>query len=389
MNRWHRVLGRAIYTLVVLHLLFYNYFLIASSIWLRRFFAPVVFCGVIASFCLHGLAGTAAAAARAWSYRIFFVTHLVAAFGVPPLIFFHAPPARLYMGEALFIFLLDFATRKLTTITAPVTAERVAHDSSLIKLSLSIPPHRLTSFQARPGSHVYINIPPGASTALPNLSSRISSFLYNPFTVASAEVTTDAGTLTLVARTREGPITTYLSALATSDVKTSFDIEGPYGSAGRNFDALVSSGASRILLVAGGVGATFAVPIYHALRETPHLSATVQLVWAIRHVADATWATSAGGSLLDDEQVQLYLTGDDDDRTEEVEMSSLGASRRMGSRRPDLGKIVDDLFRQGGEDKVAVLVCGPAGMARGVRERVRPWVRKGRSVWWHDESFGW
>jgi hypothetical protein len=58
-------------------------------------------------------------------------------------------------------------------------------------------------------------------------------------------------------------------------------------------------------------------------------------------------------------------------------------------KRPELGKIIDTTFRKGTEETVAVLVCGPAEMSREIKARVRPWVMKGRSVWWHDESFGW
>ena len=60
-----------------------------------------------------------------------------------------------------------------------------------------------------------------------------------------------------------------------------------------------------------------------------------------------------------------------------------------GMERPDLGKIVDEVFRAGNEERVAVLVCGPARMARELRKHVGKWVGRGREVWFHDESFGW
>jgi hypothetical protein len=60
-----------------------------------------------------------------------------------------------------------------------------------------------------------------------------------------------------------------------------------------------------------------------------------------------------------------------------------------GRERPDLRKIVDGTFRHGNEERVAVLVCGPKQMARELREQVGRWVKKGRDVYFHDESFGW
>lgn len=57
--------------------------------------------------------------------------------------------------------------------------------------------------------------------------------------------------------------------------------------------------------------------------------------------------------------------------------------------RPDLRAIVDRTFRHGDHERVAVLVCGPAGMAKELRAHVDTWVTRGRDVWWHDEAFGW
>lgn len=69
--------------------------------------------------------------------------------------------------------------------------------------------------------------------------------------------------------------------------------------------------------------------------------------------------------------------------------SDSGLRIRGGYARPDFGKIVDEVFRMGGEERVAVFVCGPAGMAGDVRREVGRWVAKGRDVWFHDEAFGW
>jgi NAD(P)H-flavin reductase len=156
--------------------------------------------------------------------------------------------------------------------------------------------------------------------------------------------------------------------------------------------------------VAGGVGSSFIVPIYKAIiQDNP--SANVQFVWAIRTAGEATWPVSVSKpgekSIMDDDRVQLFLTsdmsagGDPEGDGEGVELRDLPQRRsRLASssgarRRPDLQKIVDDTFRHGQGEKIAILVCGPSEMARELRERVTPWVMKGRDVWWHDESFGW
>jgi len=60
-----------------------------------------------------------------------------------------------------------------------------------------------------------------------------------------------------------------------------------------------------------------------------------------------------------------------------------------GREKPNLRKIVDETFRHGREERIEVLVCGPAQMARELRTHVGRWVEKGREVFFHDESFGW
>ncbi|PTB69221.1 hypothetical protein BBK36DRAFT_2594 [Trichoderma citrinoviride] len=434
-NRYHRVLGRVIYALVAAHIVFYNVFFILSGIWVKRFFAPVVFCGVLAAVALHALMGTALVRVRRFSYRVFFITHLGVALLAPVLLFFHAHSARLYVAESLLVFLLDIAVRKIG-ITHTASTVEIVPGTNLIKITAPMPAHKIDKFRSRPGSHVYLSLPPeGRTSQHPVSKSFIFDLLFNPFTVASASQ--DNQTITLVARRRTGPMTNMLSQVAspsssssssTASLPTSaypgdtnnnntitLAIEGPHGAIGKHFQHLLTWGASRILLVAGGVGATFALPLYHALqRELP--SSHIHFVWAIRSAADATWAMAplagagAGGgddekSLLDDDNVHLYLTenimGHDAPTTtttpspSSIELQDMhGASRRRqssssNSRRPNFQRIVDDLFRHGADEKVAILVCGPDEMARDVRRRVGPWVFKGREVWWHNESFGW
>lgn len=404
-NRYHRVLGRIIHSLLVLHFLFYNYYFFVAAVWLKRFFAPVVFCGVVASVVLNALTTTSLARVRQYSYRLFFVVHVASAILIPILIFFHAPSVRLYLAEALVVLFLDLGVRKATTITAPSTVE-IIPGTNLVKVSSALPLRRLSSFKAVPGSHIYLSVPSGSRI---DAGSGVFDFLYNPFTVASVDES--RGSITLVARVRNGPMTLFLSHFAASSPvppadprKIPLAIEGPYGTMGKQLHDLLDWGAARILIVAGGVGATFALPVYRAIRqELP--STKTQLIWAIRGAGDATWAISSGGSgedrsMLDDDNVHIFLTGDMDvtDGAETassgaIEMGALSRGSQLAAtrnrRRPQLDKIIDGTFRQGLEEPVAVLVCGPAEMAREARRCVRPWVMRGRTVWWHSESFGW
>ncbi|KAK5995663.1 putative metalloreductase AIM14-like protein [Cladobotryum mycophilum] len=409
LNRYHRVLGRIVYGLLLFHIVLYNNFFLQNSIWMSRFFKPVIFMGHLLAFSFHSLAGTAMASLRRYSYRLFFITHLTVALYVPALVFFHATSARIYVVEAAVVFIFDLAARKMGTVTTPSTVETIS-GTDLVKVSVPLPAEKAEKFRSLPGSHIYLNIPPTGRTAKhPSSKSLVFDFLYNPFTVAS--VKEDNSGIAFVARRRNGPMTNVLNDFASpsssGETKVSLAIEGPYGEMGKHFQNLLTWSPTRILLVAGGVGATFTVPLYHAI-QTDLPAAKIQFVWAIRTPGDATWAISTGDDkkLLEDENVQLYLTGDlglanDADNaagagTTTVELDAMFRDSRRGRftsehnrKRPDIQKIVDDAFRQGLQDKVAVLVCGPTEMTWEVRRHVRPWVMKGRDVWWHNESFGW
>lgn len=416
-NRYHRVLGRVIYTLLICHIVLYNAYFLYAGIWFKRFFAPVVFWGVLASLLMHALFGTATTYIRNISYRMFFVTHLIAALFIPVLIFFHAPHSRIYIVFSVVIFVIDLGVRRATTVTAAATIEPIP-GTKLMKVAVPVPQQKLERFRAAPGSHIYLSLPPaGRNSSTPSSTSPMFDFLYNPFTVAS--VTDDNSSINLVVRQRHGPMTDVISQFASkaqqaqSQMTVPLAIEGPYGVMTSKYQQLITSGINRVLLIAGGVGATFSMPIYHAIQNDMP-TARIQLVWAIRSAGDATWAVlppTDGKTLLKDASVQLFLTGDVTAPASEtrsnpqpgsssagpaVEMNRLHPDRKRPGRltsqnrkRPDLQKVIDEAFRLSREEPVAILVCGPKEMAAEARKYVRTWAMKGRDVWWHNESFGW
>ncbi|PHH73186.1 hypothetical protein CDD82_5612 [Ophiocordyceps australis] len=408
LNSLHRLLGRIIYGLVLVHALLYNYYFLVTAIWLKRFFALVVFCGVIAFGLITALIITSTSSIRALSYRLFFITHIVSALLIPLLIFVHAPSARLYLVETLIVYFLDRALRTATAVTSPATIHPVP-GTSLVKISLALPARKLARFAAAPGSHVYLSI---RLDTLPQDQGAWSLFtflfLYNPFTLASVDQIKN--TLTLVARVRSGPMTTTLACYASSSNPSpahgqlSLTLDGPYGAMTHLLDNLLRWGAARVLFFAGGVGATFIFPVYRALQaESP--SAKTQLIWAVRGAADVACAlpdSSAASSILRDKNLDLFITRESDMVQESentpggaVEMTAIPPSdnsplvSKPHHQRPDIKQIVNDAFRQGTEERIAILVCGPADMAKTLRQSVRPWVMRGRQVWWHDENFAW
>lgn len=402
LNHWHRLLGRIIYFFLLLHATWYLNFFVQAGILYQRLTATVVIIGIVAFSLINVIATTALETVRRWSYRVFFVLHLLIGVTLMPLLFFHAKPLRIYTCEALTLFIFDIVCRNLDTVTGFATVTSIPH-TKLLQLKIPVPLSKIERFRAAPGQHVYLSIPP-ESTPAKNPAS-IHQLLFNPFTIADVS----GNSITLVLRALHGPTTKAISTLANlRKAKPPINIEGPYGSS-RRFPHLPSK-YDRILLVAGGVGATFILPIYKDLREQMDAEAIspdrLTFTWSMRSGAEASWATELEteevDSLENDENVKIYITGSSlrdrvfDPEDGSVELDELQDKEEEGwikanggKERPDLRRIVDEVFRTGSEERVAVLVCGPVGMARELRKQVGKWVGKGREVWFHDESFGW
>lgn len=248
-----------------------------------------------------------------------------------------------------------------------------------------------------------------------------------------------------------------------------------------------------MLLVAGGIGATFILPVYERIKEMVLQEAMgpsqVHLVWCMRDAAEAGWVEDRSGgvspveegfpgtstsndrgkgvsrdndnenglgtgsgsgnggagsrgtpsptakgfakslhhhpqhstsrssqptsqrlfSAPEDSNVKIFITGKSNQGygnqymgsgNEGAELEELNSRARNGGdeeetfnkverSRPDLARIVDGIFSYGSEERVAVLVCGPSGMAQELRSHVGRWVGRGREVWFWDEAFGW
>ncbi|KAK3357853.1 ferric reductase like transmembrane component [Lasiosphaeria hispida] len=438
-NRWHRALGWC-YFLILLHGAFYlNYYIQVGGLT-AALFRPVPALGVLGLLGMTLLSTTALGVFRRYSYRIFYLTHLVVGLSLPVVIWFHVPHGRVYMAESLLVLLIDVSMRRFLCVKCPAAIETVP-GTSLISVKATVPPAKIRQFANHPALHLYLSIPsrsrPGRDCLSPsNLALALTA---NPFTVAA--VNEEARELTLVARQMKGPMTKALTKLASlhapdSTGRGTLRIDGPYGAAA-HFPRWATAAFDTVLLVAGGVGGTFVVPLYEQIvREVPAATTRVELVWVVRDASEAACilprSTSVEGTTVldgDERKIRLFITGakkegsssssstSDSSRVsleglledgDDLEMDHLGLEKSgEGSRllvadrnlktkveeqyvRPDLQEIVDGVFGQSRyHPRVAVVVCGPQQMARDVRMAVGGWVWKGRDVWFHSEGFGW
>ncbi|KAJ5249111.1 hypothetical protein N7468_000562 [Penicillium chermesinum] len=384
---WHQVCGRIIMMFFIAHGL------------LTRLRSRHAITGLMAIGLMSILMSTSIQLVRRWSYRVFFLFHLVIGLVVLPILFFHAKPLAIYTSEALAIFIVDRVLRRLATIIEPATITRIPH-TDLLKVQISIPESRLARYQGSYAQHVFVGFPSDRRFG------EVNRLLSNPFTIADVS----NGELTLILRAGRGPTTQTLWSHADKYIsKLMVSLEGPYSIK----ESIVARALEhdRILLVAGGIGATFMIPIYQALVE--HLEGQdsglerLNFTWALRSAAEGEWAADIGGIFRENAPIQVYLTrqgqpfiqeqlSDSAPLAENMEMGDFEPSEagmiggvKAAIGRPDLRKIVDDMFGHHAHERIAVLFCGPQEMARDLRLSMSPWVDQGRTVFWHQESFGW
>lgn len=409
LNPYHRLLGRIIVLFMAIHAGLYLNFYVQKDLLSKRIRDWDVILGLLAVSSALVLSTTALAQIRSYNYRLFFYVHVMMSASLLPILFLHVKHLRWYIVEAAAVYALLVLQRNISQSS---THASVALLPETDLVSISVPMDKKFNSQTyRPGQHVYL--------ALPSLPQKLR---LNPFTIANLPAREHE--IQLVARVLSGT-TALLSDFAARSQPTKLLIEGPYGAAEffPNFAKF-----QRILFVAGGVGATFIMPIYRNLLQQSKQngdSPRLRFVWAVSSLADASWGIRTlkqeHKSLPD--SFQLYLTrnqsmeistkrsatrpavindtGEDDEielgeRSELLRGDSMDDAPSESNKiqdvkqsRPHLPSIVDEVFSHNSAEKVAVLVCGPSGMGKSLRKEVGRWVYRGRDVFWHNEDFGW
>ncbi|KIW20511.1 hypothetical protein PV08_01086 [Exophiala spinifera] len=431
LNVYHRLLGRVVHAFLAAHAVLYLRFF-AQMGWLeKRVRDWDVRFGLLAFWALNALALLSVPAIRRRAYHaLFWRSHVVLGVAVPLFVFAHVKYTRVYVAQVAIVWAVNFVVRTraseigqvtcenvqgtiatTTTTTTPIggtvtTGTERTKTSVLVKVKI-IAKKGGRLAKATPGQHVFLHSSSGGGGVAAK----------NPFTIVS--VTTEANKegveLVLVVRGLGGPGTKGLADLAKTGKKVDMRVEGPYGNAHDDVDRLVNAGtASPVLLVAGGVGATYTIPIYMSLlnhaRKTGKRQGILEMVWLVKGVGDAAWGVEILRQLHDERiDVDLYITGEDPDPSlaqgsdlpSEPEIH--GLKIHAVGRRPDLTPEVDGFFTASasnggdvhhalsdeGAAEVNVFVCGPSSLSADLRKVVGRHVGgKGRQVRWIEEAFG-
>lgn len=379
-NIIHRRLGEFMCLLAILHgisfILVWYFFLFPRVSFLQLLSEKIIWLGLATLACYESLYFTSLASFRQRFYEVFLASHVFLQFGALGFLFFHHHGSRPYVGVALGIIVLDRvlfrAFIKRRTIRADLT---VLEDGETVLLSAnwSIPNRTFLSrmvnhdilYGWQPTEHIYVSIPSLGGT---------HALQAHPFTIFSAAPDSskpDAHAwLDLIIRAHSG-FSSHLLRHAISHPTTPLQVDGSYGSH-HAIELLHASSFS--VVVAGGSGVAVAYPLLWSLLHSEHKTDVV-FVWVIHNALHLEWL---GQERLD----ELKALG--------AELVIPGPTDRDG--RPDVGGLVKDVVqrrRVGRDDSVGVVVSGPDGMNRGVRNACAEMVGEGLDVGVAVEKFGW
>ncbi|KIX09938.1 uncharacterized protein Z518_01019 [Rhinocladiella mackenziei CBS 650.93] len=400
LNAYHRLFGRMIHVLLVAHAILYIRFFMQMNVLEKRLGDRDVRLGIAAFWTLNFLGILSLPSIRRKIYhKVFYRSHALLSILFLPIVFFHVPYTRFYVVQAGVIWFLSGFMRMKTSAKAQARCEKI-HGTKLVSVRFDADKKsNLGLAHAAPGQHVYVH--------------RTGKDPKTPFTIASlrpADTDVVGGLqVQLVARNTGGPQTSWLEAMATNESQIELLIEGPYGEASNYMPSLLEAVDQPVLLIAGGVGATYTLPIYSALVSSRRGGATaigkgkgkIKMVWMVRTPADAAWGIEILNYLHDvDLDVDVYITTPSTDM--DIHADTKGPSKkeedegirihRLG-RRPKLMPLIDNFFSSISSppsSSAAVLLCGPSSLSRDAHKAVGNHVLKsqGTRVEWFEEVFG-
>jgi NAD(P)H-flavin reductase len=394
LNIFHRRVGEVMCLEALLH------FLGMVAVWygmlrhlgftLAKFlFNRVVLLGLAAFIAYELIYFTSLGSFRQRWYEVFLALHIVLQVAGLVFLWFHHHTSRPYVGISLAIFLVDRLVYRLwlKSSTHEATLTVLEDDETILlssnwDVSTRSPALRLLSHNMKhgwaPNEHTLISVP-----AL----SRKHALQSHPFTIFSAAPNThhftqdDQGShawFTLLIRAQaESGFTAQLLTYARTHPQTRIRLDGPYGSS-HALDLLRSS--STAVLVAGGSGIAVAYPLlYSLLAPSPHDAETalaksgrkVKLLWITHSPSHRLW-------IPEDKLKELQDWG----------LDVLFPPPTALAGRPNVRSVVGE-WVDAEAGRSGVVVSGPEGLVRDVRNTCAWKMMEGRDVGVSVEKFGW
>lgn len=389
LNIFHRRVGEVMCFEALLH------FLGMVAVWygmlrhlgftLAKFiFNRVVLLGLAAFIAYELIYFTSLGSFRQRWYEIFLALHIGLQIAGLVFLWFHHYTSRPYVGISMAIFLIDRLVYRiwLKSSSHPATLT-VMDDEETLLLSANWEVEDSKSALApknmrhgwKPNEHIFISVPD---------LSRKHAIQSHPFTIFSAAPTTTQDAdgkhawFTLLIRAQaESGFTRTLLRHARESSKIHIRLDGPYGSS-HALDVLEDS--STAILVAGGSGIAVAYPLLYSLLRPSTFdpeSATqgplrkVKLLW-ITHAPDhRIWVPEVKLKELQDWGLEVLIP-----------------PPTVLAGRPDVKDILRTWISEDASN-AGIVVSGPDGLVRDVRNTCAGLLWRGKDVNVQVEKFGW
>ncbi|KAK7607404.1 hypothetical protein BKA81DRAFT_374424 [Phyllosticta paracitricarpa] len=401
LNIFHRRLGELVCLLALLHGLgmFGVWYTLLKPVGfgLSRFLlSRVILPGIGALIAYELLYLTSLASFRQRCYEAFLVLHVGLQGAALVLLWLHHHRARVYVGIALLIFLVDRIVFRLFVKSTTMRADiNILEDGQTVLVSTNWdlpkpagPLQRLlgrsVSHGWQPTDHAFITVP---NMSLKHLTQA------HPFTIASpappspdrshSDAQSRHAWLSFLIRAQQGfSRDLILHAQTHSSIRVRLD--GPYGSR-RPLHLLQRSRLA--IVVAGGSGVAVAFPLLWALlnRRSPQSDEESQqadggprhvcFLWVVHSRPQLSWLPKQRLDELCERGAHLLVP----EPTEEA-------------GRPDVAGVVRDwvaTYDGGPRGRIGVVVSGPDGMNRTARNACAGLAKEGRRVDVEVEKFGW
>lgn len=436
LNAYHRFFGRIVHSMLAAHAVLYLNFFIQIGALQKRIKDMDVRLG-IAAFWAFNVLGLAAlpAVRRRFYHAVFYRSHVLLSAAIVSILYFHVVYTRRYILQAGVFWLVGGLLRTASSVPIEIFSTSIPNSNMLHVTAIAKEESGKAIGEWVPGQHVYL--------------CRDGFGPRNPFTVLSRSTRHGKQCVELGVRCLSGQTKWLASNTGPRKGLSNMSLEGPYGESIQYLQSVVrkSQDGAKVLLVAGGVGSTYTIPIYATLlRANSGRSEGIHFVWFVKSLQEAKWGVDImvqqlGELKVTDErfQVDIYITGDElsgqnggtpfKGTVPGVNMTPLKPEERAG-RDDFINSIVERTFRHGqarsedsnqphsgsrksgrvitarkrpldprkhGEDTsqelnthhFIVLSCGPPGLSQQLRRAVSPYVlRDGASVVWHEEVFG-
>lgn len=410
-NFLHRMTARVLVVLIWVHASGRLEIGIIPVQWSQPWFR----CGFIAATSLSLLALISLRPVRNRTYEVFLGVHFVLSWLFVGSAYYHARNDGYgnYVWPALVLMGLDRVLRVLRLVVynfgyivgrrpTGLDARVDILSPDFLRISLDRPQH----VNWTPGQSAYISMP------------GIAPLQFHPFTISTIDVrgmplekyatesqtkldysgVKDVQKLAFLVRVRKGFTATLLrNAQDNKLLKVFFD--GPYGS------PPVLKGYGTVILIAGGSGVSFTLPL---LLDLVHRAAgneatchKVVFVWVFRDASQLKWMSDALVPVMHNlrstitVEIRLFTTAaavEKDPFSLDSPIEDKSLSLPIAQGRPDIRSLINNEIANATGD-IAVNVCGTGGLAKSVKGALRnprfmDILRGGPSVTLHLEAFG-